>query len=347
MTHTIHLDPPVTPAMNTHTMPRSAEPMGRWRSLTGFVALLTAAVLTIGLLGAARARAAALPVPYSYGAEQSFWLDEFFAPTTLAGANNGCRPTSQHPYPVILVHGTFEDEASNWLTLAPLLANNGYCVYALNYGETSLSLGGRIDGFGEIAASAHDFAAFVNQVLAETGARQVDIVGHSLGGTMPLYYLKFLGGAAKVHELIGLAPMNHGTTLDGIALLSQLFPQPQRRRIVYFLNEIGAPSLPEQEVNSSFMTNLFASGDTVPGPRYVVIETKYDGLLTPYTNAFLNGPNVANILIQDQCPQDMVGDQGISFDGPTTADVLNELSQSPNPSYAPPCTNLGPPGYLF
>ena len=32
---------------------------------------------------------------------------------------------------------------------------------------------------------------------------------------MPRYYLKFLGGAAKVHTLVGLAPSNHGTDLDG------------------------------------------------------------------------------------------------------------------------------------
>ena len=31
---------------------------------------------------------------------------------------------------------------------------------------------------------------------------------------MPNYYIKFLGGAAKVNELIGLAPSNHGTTLE-------------------------------------------------------------------------------------------------------------------------------------
>ena len=57
-----------------------------------------------------------------------------------------------------------------------------------------------------------------------TGASQVDIVGHSQGGMMPRYYIKFLGGAAKVHTLVGLAPSNHGTTLDGLFTLASYFP---------------------------------------------------------------------------------------------------------------------------
>ena len=37
---------------------------------------------------------------------------------------------------------------------------------------------------------------------------------------MPRYCLKFLGGAPKVQTLVGLAPSNHGTTLDGLATLT-------------------------------------------------------------------------------------------------------------------------------
>ena len=37
------------------------------------------------------------------------------------------------------------------------------------------------------------------------------MVGHSQGGMMPRYYIKFLGGAGKVDDLVGLSPSNHGT----------------------------------------------------------------------------------------------------------------------------------------
>ncbi len=48
------------------------------------------------------------------------------------------------------------------------------------------------------------------------------MVGHSQGGMMPRYYMKFLGGAAKVNKLVGLVPSNHGTSLSGLVQLGSL-----------------------------------------------------------------------------------------------------------------------------
>lgn len=49
------------------------------------------------------------------------------------GANDwSCKPTTAHPFPVILVPGTFENMAKNWASLAPVFKSEGYGVYALN-----------------------------------------------------------------------------------------------------------------------------------------------------------------------------------------------------------------------
>ncbi|WP_356902785.1 alpha/beta fold hydrolase [Arthrobacter sp. YD4] len=109
------------------------------------------------------------------------------------GANDwACKPTAEHPFPVILVPGTFESMAKNWASMAPALKSEGYCVYSLNYGSTN-----GVDATGPIADSAAQLAPFVDAVLASTGAEKVDLVGHSQGGMMPRYYMGFLDGAKK------------------------------------------------------------------------------------------------------------------------------------------------------
>jgi len=156
---------------------------------------------------------------------------------------------------------------------------------------------------------------------------------------MPNYYVKFLGGASKVNLLIGITPSNHGTTMSG--LTTMLADMPGGSEIGNLLSDMGAPALTEQALGSTFMSNLFASGDTVAGPRYVVIETSHDEIVTPYTNAFLNGSNVTNILIQNQCPSDPTGHIGATEDSPVAQNVLNQLSTSPNPSFQAGCGNYG------
>ena len=311
-------------------------------------ALLAAVAAALVALAAPVTAGASYSVPYGNSALASGIWHETWEPEEVEGANNGCKPSSAHPYPIVLVHATFADEGSNWVTLGPLLANNGYCVYAFNYGETAASFPlipfitpGRIDGLGHITHSAEELSSFVNNVLSRTKAAKVDLVGHSQGGMMPNYYIKYLGGASKVNELIGLAPSNHGTTLDGITKLTEVFPFAGEI-VTGLLEFLGSPSLPEQEQGSAFMKKLFGSGEpVVAGVRYVVIETEHDEVVTPYTNAFLSGSNVANIRIQSQCPGDYVAHIGMFDDSPSLQNVLNQLSASPNPSFKASCTNYG------
>jgi hypothetical protein len=62
--------------------------------------------------------------------------------------------------------------------------------------------------------------------------------------------------------------------------------------------------------------------------------------VTPSTNAFLSGPNVTNILIQDQCPSDPVGHVGILLDSPTIQNVVNQLGPN-TPGFRPTCSGYG------
>jgi triacylglycerol esterase/lipase EstA (alpha/beta hydrolase family) len=251
------------------------------------------------------------------------------------GANDfSCRPGAAHPRPVVLVHGTFADRSNSWQALSPLLKNNGYCVFALNYGSYAGSGALGIYGTGEIGASAGQLRDFVNRVVSATGAAQVDLVGHSQGGMMPRYYLKNLGGAAKVHALIGLSPSNHGTTLDGIFTLASHFPGANAFLAL-------CPACQEQEAGSPFITALNEGGETSPGVTYTVIQTRNDEVVTPYTSAFLTpGPNVNNITLQDQCALDQGDHLSMPYDHIADADVLSALDPA-HPRH-PACTPVAP-----
>ena len=112
---------------------------------TWLIGLIAAAVA--GLAVTATAAAAPLPVIYN----GILGLAHANPTASPPGANNwSCRPTAAHPRPVILVHGTFADMADSWQALSPLLADNGYCVYALNYGSYNSSGAIGIDATGPI-----------------------------------------------------------------------------------------------------------------------------------------------------------------------------------------------------
>ncbi len=280
------------------------------------------------------AASASLPVNYNFLAGVAAALVNPSA--SPPGANNwSCRPSTAHPYPVVLVNGTGEDMADGFSALSPLLVDNGYCVFAANFGG---SPGNLLQGTGDITQSAAQLSSFVSQVLATTGAAKVDLVGHSQGGMMPRYYLKFLGGAPKVQTLVGLAPSNHGTTLDGLATL-----ETELATVLPGISSAlgsACEACAQQIAGSSFMTTLNAGGDTVPGPTYTVIETRNDEIVTPYTSAFLSGANVTNIVLQNVCPLDQTDHIGIADDTVALHLVLNALD--PAHRQAVPCVPVLP-----
>ncbi|MBD0324151.1 MAG: alpha/beta fold hydrolase [Aldersonia sp.] len=246
------------------------------------------------------------------------------------GANDwSCEPADQHPRPVVLVHGTWENAYNNWSGVAPVLANAGYCVFALNYGRVGLLEAGGLgtvlpntNGVAPIEQSAEQLAGFVDAVLAATGAEQVDIVGHSQGGLMARQYLKFEGGADaedpsenKVAHLVTLGATNHGTTLDGIGTLDRII-RDLGLNLDPLLNYIVGNAPMQQVYDSPLLRNLNAGGDTVPGVDYTIIGTQFDEITNPYQWTFLTagpGATVRNITLQHGCPVDVSDHLSMSY----------------------------------
>ncbi|GAA4850991.1 lipase family alpha/beta hydrolase [Saccharopolyspora rosea] len=237
------------------------------------------------------------------------------------GANDwNCKPAPQHPRPVVLVHGLSGAAATNWAFLSPQLAKAGYCVFALTYGKPP-GLPPITGGFAPMERSAPELADFVDRVLDATGAGQVDLVGHSEGTVMPQYYLKFLGGAPKVHRYVALTPLYDGTTVHSTSeLLDRLAEEvPGLGGIA----DTACGSCREFFHGSDFLTKLNAGGAAVPGVRYTTVMSRYDELVTPYTSGYL--PGATNIVLQDVCPADPAEHVAVAFDPHVARLVLNAL----------------------
>ncbi|WP_430333737.1 esterase/lipase family protein [Rhodococcus sp. ACT016] len=310
-----------------------------------FVAAIFLAAVTIGTAFAAPVVASAeepMPVPQNFYAGIA---EEMADPGgSLPGSNDWtCKPSAAHPRPVILVHGTGANRQTNWATYVPLLKNNGYCVFAPTYGARSGASwpGSAVGGLAPLEESAHQFGEFVDEVLAATGADKVDIVGHSQGTLMPNYYVKFLGGAAKVDKYVSLAPL----WLGAGAFWAE--------EITAFAREHGLKPLQEQTFGqlcaacldmapgSEFVDKMNEGGGPyAPGVSYTNIATRYDELVVPYTSGLVPGPNTVNIVVQDQCLQDYSEHAAMGASPIAAAHVLNALD--PQHQRPAPCMPIAP-----
>jgi triacylglycerol esterase/lipase EstA (alpha/beta hydrolase family) len=291
---------------------------------------MAAALMTLAV---GPASAGGRPVIYNFGVGV---VAETTQPgSSPPGANDWtCKPSKAHPRPVILIHGTIFDMTLTWQALSPLLSNAGWCVFTLNYGGSSPT--NPVQATGPIEQSATTLSAFVNHVLSATGAHKVDLVGHSQGGgVLPRYYLEFLGGAAKVHTLVGLAPSQHGTDVSHLITLLNLAPGGAALAFGPWCQ-----ACLEQFTGSPFLAKVNRAGDTVAGVHYTVIASRDDEVVTPYQTQFLHGTAVTNITLQDQCPLDATDHVAITYDHIALQDVVNALD--PHRARAPVCSPVLP-----
>lgn len=109
-------------------------------------------------------------------------------------------PPAPAAAPVLLLHGVLCNGAMwlDWLRRLPACGLGP--VYALSYGPPLLP----------IEAFADQTAARIDAILAATGARQLTLVGHSMGGLVARAYLQRYGGA-KVRKLVTIGTPHHGS----------------------------------------------------------------------------------------------------------------------------------------
>jgi triacylglycerol esterase/lipase EstA (alpha/beta hydrolase family) len=141
--------------------------------------------------------------------------------------------------PVLLLHGYLGTRGSMYI-LERRLNDDGICVFSFNLGSLNVR---------DIRASAFLIHRKIESILAQTSVKRIDIVGHSMGGLIGLYYVKKLGGHEKVRKLVMLGTPVRGTwaALIGIGAFGlvsssawQLLPGSR------FLKELDDGTLPER-----------------------------------------------------------------------------------------------------
>src|SRR5580704_7160303 len=130
----------------------------RAHGLFGMSALVAGTVLAL-VASSVPAQASALPLQGEATAFLNSTLIWNYG-AAPAGANQHCTPSAAHPYPVILTEGTFASMYNSFGAISPDLANNGYCVYAFNYGQTLDP--SMFNAMGDIPTSAGQLSSFVS-----------------------------------------------------------------------------------------------------------------------------------------------------------------------------------------
>lgn len=139
--------------------------------------------------------------------------------------------------PVVFVHGYMQNRVDFWLpskhfaSLGPL--------YGFNYPWWS-----RVDD------NARRLAAFIEAVREETGAAEVDLVCHSMGGLVAMEHLRLAGAEAHVRRCVTFASPHGGVVWRGPIIG---FCASQLRKGSDFLEILGkaAPGVPLLSVYST------------------------------------------------------------------------------------------------
>jgi pimeloyl-ACP methyl ester carboxylesterase len=149
------------------------------------------------------------------------------------------------------------------------------------------------DGNGDIQVNGEYIVYALRTMYARAG-RKVSVVGHSQGGMVPRWALRFWPDTRKmVDDVIGFAPSNHGTTQAGLACHGSCLVANW-----------------QQAYMSNFIRALNSYQETFPGISYTNVYTHDDEVVRPNSDdtgsssLHGGGGRITNVAVQDVCPAD-------------------------------------------
>lgn len=186
------------------------------------------------------------------------------------------RVTTDVP-PVLLIHG-FLGTRGAMFPLELRLKRDGFTVFSINLGPLNI---------GDIRKSAFRIHSKIQRILREVDLDKIDVIGHSMGGLIGLYYIKKFSGHQFVRKLITLGTPHDGTwvALAGVAALGLLSPSTwQLLPNNFFLQELKADPLPPHvdyySVAGSHDLICPPERSRLLGSKYIEIPCGHAGLAT-------------------------------------------------------------------
>ena len=212
-------------------------------------------------------------------------------------------PVAQDAQPPVLLVPGYGGSTSELGTLVDALRAGGRTARIVELGRRST---------GDLHDQADVLDRAVREVLDDTGADSVDLVGYSAGGVTVRVWLADHRGGGVARRVVTLGSPHHGTAVAGLA--ADVAPD-------------SCPTACQQLApDSDLLRELNAHDETPAGPLWVSIWTDDDKTVVPPTSGRLTG--AVAFSVQSVCPGDKVSHAGLPSDPAVVATVLLELGRA-------------------
>ena len=167
------------------------------------------------------------------------------------------RNTGSNTGPVVLMQHGYLNNGAVWFFTARALEAQGYRVFTMDQ-----------PAFAPIDAMGDRLAARVDELLAATGAPQLTLVAHSMGGLVCRAYLR-RHGETKISRLITLGSPHHGT---------------------FHANLANGPNGAQMRLGNAWLSTLNQTRVSVP---FTSIYSLHDTIITPQDSSVM--PEADNV----------------------------------------------------
>jgi hypothetical protein len=169
---------------------------------------------------------------------------------------------------------------------------------------------------------AGEYVVYAIRTMHARSGQRVQIVGHSQGGMVPRWALRFWPDTRPmVDDVVGTSPSNHGTLDANVVCLLTC-----------------APGIWQQRNNSRFIAALNSIQETFPGISYTDIYTDSDEVVVPNfgpaasSSLHGGGGQITNVPIQQVCPLDLTEHIGVGIYDNTAFQIALDALTHPGPA---------------